>query len=402
MSENWDGRPIVSRKALRERAQELAAASGEDLTWREAWQQAQVSASQTSAASDAEYSTATNSTAESLTVGSQPVESQPVESPVVESPTVESPIVESPQLLTYSADPDIIGSTNFEPPLPSTQPDQISRRLVRDKPIRRSTASRPLPQSVPAQTPPSAKPMRATRLQATGRNPIVSALGIAAPAAPLVGEVAPIDLIPVGRPTYQDQIAASSLAIPPATEAIAGPAVVVVPDVAVVEQSEFPPIIVPGTSFASGMVSASSVLSAPEVEAVSVEAGAVELGATTAGPTTVFEIEPAPNFEAVPPWESITTNKEWATTTPAHEPQAPIPEATVDQAGTYSSEATRPSAGYTWLHYLILIAVAFVLGLLIWQLINSGVEPVLVDSGGQPGSGTALLGAGIVTLGRAR
>lgn len=47
-----------------------------------------------------------------------------------------------------------------------------------------------------------------------------------------------------------------------------------------------------------------------------------------------------------------------------------------DASPALDGKDVRPSAGYTWLHYLILVAVAFVLGLLIWQLIDSGgAEP---------------------------
>jgi hypothetical protein len=40
---------------------------------------------------------------------------------------------------------------------------------------------------------------------------------------------------------------------------------------------------------------------------------------------------------------------------------------------------------YTWLHYIILVVVAFVLGLLIWQLVLKG------DSGGPEASQAAAL-----------
>ncbi|MEK8228496.1 hypothetical protein NKG05_24420 [Oerskovia sp. M15] len=36
---------------------------------------------------------------------------------------------------------------------------------------------------------------------------------------------------------------------------------------------------------------------------------------------------------------------------------------------SWTTTRSAPGHAYTWLHYLILIAVAFVLGLLIWQLL---------------------------------
>ena len=41
---------------------------------------------------------------------------------------------------------------------------------------------------------------------------------------------------------------------------------------------------------------------------------------------------------------------------------------------------------YTWLHYIILVVVAFVLGLLIWKLVLEG------DSPGYPDQAAALVG----------
>jgi hypothetical protein len=34
-----------------------------------------------------------------------------------------------------------------------------------------------------------------------------------------------------------------------------------------------------------------------------------------------------------------------------------------------------PEASYTWLHYIILVVVAFVLGLLVWKLLVQGDDP---------------------------
>jgi hypothetical protein len=47
---------------------------------------------------------------------------------------------------------------------------------------------------------------------------------------------------------------------------------------------------------------------------------------------------------------------------------------------------------YTWLHYVILVVVAFVLGLLIWKLVLEGDSSVETDQaaallGGLPGFG---------------
>lgn len=69
------------------------------------------------------------------------------------------------------------------------------------------------------------------------------------------------------------------------------------------------------------------------------------------------------------PWDAITTGRQLNT--------AEVAVATrgqrVKRHALRSDEAERvppPSAGYTWLQYLILIAVAFVLGILLWQLVT--------------------------------
>jgi hypothetical protein len=68
----------------------------------------------------------------------------------------------------------------------------------------------------------------------------------------------------------------------------------------------------------------------------------------------------------VPPWDAITTGKGGIPVT-----AAPVTKARRGK-GKYSEQDRVPprSAGYTWLQYLILIIVAFILGLLLWQLIS--------------------------------
>lgn len=51
-------------------------------------------------------------------------------------------------------------------------------------------------------------------------------------------------------------------------------------------------------------------------------------------------------------------------------------------------EWEEPESSYTWLHYIVLIVVAFVLGLLIWKLLLDG------EGGGfQTGQAAALVGS---------
>jgi len=114
-------------------------------------------------------------------------------------------------------------------------------------------------------------------------------------------------------------------------------------------------------------------------------------GATTAGPAA-----PAPAFPATTPGapEPSSTGYDPAATVvapwgvPGAEQQAsamafaPTSGAPVRAPGAASGfgddvddyedddEIEEPRHAYTWLHYLILVAVAFVLGLLIWQLIG--------------------------------
>jgi hypothetical protein len=59
----------------------------------------------------------------------------------------------------------------------------------------------------------------------------------------------------------------------------------------------------------------------------------------------------------------------------------------------YDVEDDEPHHAYTWLHYLILVAVAFVLGLLIWEL-------VLGPRGGEVGAQHS--GVGVAQLAAAR
>jgi hypothetical protein len=93
------------------------------------------------------------------------------------------------------------------------------------------------------------------------------------------------------------------------------------------------------------------------------------------------------------PWETVTTGSAagaaaappspFGAPTAAHEEQggSPFPPAGGARPGAAGRRAADdeldederpPGHAYTWLHYLILIAVAFVLGLLIWQMLLNG------------------------------
>jgi hypothetical protein len=83
-------------------------------------------------------------------------------------------------------------------------------------------------------------------------------------------------------------------------------------------------------------------------------------------------VAPAPAVTGVglgvPPWEAITSGSHPESVA---KPTG-LPGQTIERHALRSDEAARvppPSAGYTWVQYLILVAVAFVLGLLLWQLI---------------------------------
>ncbi len=57
------------------------------------------------------------------------------------------------------------------------------------------------------------------------------------------------------------------------------------------------------------------------------------------------------------------------------------------QADEWDEVEEDPGPSYTWLHYIILVVVAFVLGLLIWKLVLAGPE-----TGFDTGEAAALLG----------
>jgi len=98
----------------------------------------------------------------------------------------------------------------------------------------------------------------------------------------------------------------------------------------------------------------------------------------------------APAAEAAPalPWETVTAGSAAPPPSPfgaptVHEAQdgSPFPSAGGARPAAAGRRATDdeldederpPGHAYTWLHYLILIAVAFVLGLLIWQMLLKG------------------------------
>ena len=44
-------------------------------------------------------------------------------------------------------------------------------------------------------------------------------------------------------------------------------------------------------------------------------------------------------------------------------------------------EDDEPQTSYTWLHYIILVVVAFVLGLLLWKLLDNEGPSFSADSG---------------------
>jgi len=89
----------------------------------------------------------------------------------------------------------------------------------------------------------------------------------------------------------------------------------------------------------------------------------------------------------VPPWEAITSGAGSLPVNPGLVAATPGPS-------LGNGEAARippPSAGYTWLQYLILLAVAFVLGLLLWQLISGEIH--LPNNGGTVTDGTVTSAA---------
>jgi len=92
----------------------------------------------------------------------------------------------------------------------------------------------------------------------------------------------------------------------------------------------------------------------------------------------------------VPPWDAITSGSGPDGEIVAVEP---LP-GRAERHALRSAETARvapPSAGYTWLQYLILIAVAFVLGLLLWQLII-GELPIPHLGGNSVNIGGAFVG----------
>jgi hypothetical protein len=94
-----------------------------------------------------------------------------------------------------------------------------------------------------------------------------------------------------------------------------------------------------------------------------------------------FAVEPAPFAVAgVPPWDAALAGTEPGVDAFGAEDQ-------------YDAEDDEPHHAYTWLHYLILVAVAFVLGLLIWEL-------VLGPRGGEVGAQHS--GIGVTQLAAAR
>jgi hypothetical protein len=76
--------------------------------------------------------------------------------------------------------------------------------------------------------------------------------------------------------------------------------------------------------------------------------------------------------------------------------EAAVGSSTAGDQGYDEYEDDEPRHPYTWLHYLILVAVAFVLGLLIWELVL-GPRGGDVNSQGGSVSITQLAGAPTAT-----
>jgi len=85
-----------------------------------------------------------------------------------------------------------------------------------------------------------------------------------------------------------------------------------------------------------------------------------------------------PSATVVAPWGETGVEQQASAMAfaPTSGGPAPVPGASsayAEDADGYADddEIEEPRHAYTWLHYLILVAVAFVLGLLIWQLIGA-------------------------------
>lgn len=92
--------------------------------------------------------------------------------------------------------------------------------------------------------------------------------------------------------------------------------------------------------------------------------------------------------DELPAWDAITAG---APRTAAKDDEPELPEEFAEEP-----EYLEPNHKYTWLHYLILIAVAFVLGLIIWKvgLENRSAEGLPGQSGQT--SATAHLGSSLI------
>jgi len=202
-----------------------------------------------------------------------------------------------------------------------------------------------------------------------------------------VGEVPPV--VPLPQSVGVSQV--STVAEPPA------PVSRVTPVVPITELDTAPTAAAP----VSRVVRRSTTQMAPRLTQPPTPAVINTPPATPFAPVSSIVTDPAnltnsdllpgapPLPAGVPPWDAITSGSG---------PDGEI--ATLDTGATRaerhalrSDEVARvapPSAGYTWLQYLILIAVAFVLGLLLWQLII-GELPIP-----HLGGGPASIGAGLV------
>ncbi|MDR2703730.1 MAG: hypothetical protein LBB58_05265 [Cellulomonadaceae bacterium] len=312
MSGNAGERKVVSRKALRVRAEEIAAKSGEEMTWGEAWEQARI-----------------------------------------------------------SADSSIAAAAT-----------QKTRSAQAPTPVRRSTTNYPASSAAPAKTPPAAQPLRTVGQVSIGQSqprvvrPPVTRAGSVPPSAPLVN--APPYIETPQPPTAAPYVSPPPFVTAPPPEAppfvAAPPPPVAAPPyveaLPPVTPHPFPPVSAFDREAAESVNTAPFEVVNPSVTmppVASIPVPIVEPAALLAPrawpPLTSDTAAPG----SVPSWDSITT---------IAEDQMPVSSGAHAARGpNYGVRNPRPSAGYTWLSYLILVAVSFILGLLVWQLISGGGLP---------------------------
>ena len=343
MAADSDMRPIVSRKALRLRAQELAASSGEDLTL----------------PADVQPTREAVAIAERDAAVAQAISVVPIDTESTDAVPTETVPTDA---------------------VPTAPPSASGK----ETPVRRSTVNRGFTQPIPA-TPPAAKPMRATRLQAKARSELEPASSGASPSMRATAEP-PTALVGEGG---SGMVAASSVirlgAVPVATP----------PTSVKVVQASDPPAMGPEPMVVSEPeISATLAFDAEpadQVESVAVTSIEGEPIESVAEPMAV-PAQVSGTFEPAPQWESISENPNWQILPPRISAE-PLPGQQASQTERWGEKNPRPSAGYTWLHYLILIAVAFVLGLLIWQLIDGGTEEPGLDYAAHYVAGSTIVPA---------